>query len=252
MNFSSFALPISNREGKARISRNVAGASSWVLSHVINCEGHANPEYNRDTIWQVCKPADTRREPMKPLFDAVVLTVKLNIAKAINLYLVGGEIGLSLLAARLVTEFSMIAIVRDEKIAVGVRRHAGSAVQSVGGRLVVEQVSAGHGGDDVVRQVRAVQLPLVGERANARGHHTERRIAAPDHRLIDRLARDDRLRLQCFKSKGHCKEWQKAILHDVFEYYGWMLRGYVRSSFRGRGQSRGRRGRHGGGRAVLS
>jgi hypothetical protein len=35
-----------------------------------------------------------------------VLTVKLNIAKAINLYLVGGEIGLSLLAARLVTEFS--------------------------------------------------------------------------------------------------------------------------------------------------
>ena len=43
---------------------------------------------------------------MKPLFDAVVLTVKLNIANAINLYLVGGEIGLSLLAARLVTEFS--------------------------------------------------------------------------------------------------------------------------------------------------
>ena len=41
---------------------------------------------------------------MKPLFDAVVLTVKLNIAKAINLYLLGGEIGLSLRAARLVTD----------------------------------------------------------------------------------------------------------------------------------------------------
>ena len=38
---------------------------------------------------------------MKTLFDAVVLTVKLNIAKAINLYLVGGEIGLSLLAAEI-------------------------------------------------------------------------------------------------------------------------------------------------------
>jgi hypothetical protein len=43
---------------------------------------------------------------MKPLFDAVVPTVKLSIAKVINVYLVGGEIGLSLLAARLVTEFS--------------------------------------------------------------------------------------------------------------------------------------------------
>jgi hypothetical protein len=43
---------------------------------------------------------------MKPLFDAVVVTVKLNMAKAISVYLVGGEIGLSLLAARLVTEFS--------------------------------------------------------------------------------------------------------------------------------------------------
>ncbi len=41
---------------------------------------------------------------MKPFFDAGVLTVKLSAAKVINLYLVGGEIGLSLLAARLVTE----------------------------------------------------------------------------------------------------------------------------------------------------
>ena len=43
---------------------------------------------------------------MKPLFDAVVLTVKLNIAKAINLYLLGGEIGLALGAAELVSTFS--------------------------------------------------------------------------------------------------------------------------------------------------
>ena len=37
----------SNREGKARISGNVVGASSWVLPYVINSEGHANHEYNR-------------------------------------------------------------------------------------------------------------------------------------------------------------------------------------------------------------
>ena len=43
---------------------------------------------------------------MKPLFDAVVITVKLNTAKVISLYLLGGEVGLSLLAARLLTEFS--------------------------------------------------------------------------------------------------------------------------------------------------
>ena len=52
---------------------------------------------------------------MKPLFDAVVLTVKLNMAKAINLYLVGGEIGLFLLAARLVTEFSANNLKRRAK-----------------------------------------------------------------------------------------------------------------------------------------
>ena len=96
----------SNREGMARISRNVVGASSWVLSHVINSEGHINHEYGRARYGKYANHANTRREAMKPLFDAAVLTAKLNIAKAINLYLVGGEIGLSLLAARLVTEFS--------------------------------------------------------------------------------------------------------------------------------------------------
>lgn len=49
---------------------------------------------------------------MKPLFDAAVLTVKLNIAKAINLYLLGGEIGLALLAARLITAFSAASLKR--------------------------------------------------------------------------------------------------------------------------------------------
>ena len=43
---------------------------------------------------------------MKTLLDAVVLTVMQNMAKAINLYLLGGEIGLALGAAELVSTFS--------------------------------------------------------------------------------------------------------------------------------------------------
>ena len=49
---------------------------------------------------------------MKTLFDAAALTVMLNMAKAINLYLVGGEIGLSLVAAGLVTAFSANSLKR--------------------------------------------------------------------------------------------------------------------------------------------
>ncbi len=37
-----------------------------------------------------------RTEPMKPLFDAVVVTATQNVAKAINLYLLGGVMGLFL------------------------------------------------------------------------------------------------------------------------------------------------------------
>jgi hypothetical protein len=43
---------------------------------------------------------------MKTLFDVVVLTVMQNMGKAINLYLLGGEIGLALGAAELVSTFS--------------------------------------------------------------------------------------------------------------------------------------------------
>lgn len=43
---------------------------------------------------------------MKLLVDAVVVTVKLNMAEAINLYHLGGVIGLSLGAAELVAAFS--------------------------------------------------------------------------------------------------------------------------------------------------
>jgi hypothetical protein len=50
---------------------------------------------------------------MRPIFDAVVLTVKLNMATAINLYLLGGEIGLSLGAARLITAFSVNRLKRS-------------------------------------------------------------------------------------------------------------------------------------------
>jgi hypothetical protein len=55
-----------------------------------------------------------RREPMKPLFDAVMLTVRLNIAKAIDLYHLGGVIGLSLGAAELVAAFSANSLKRRE------------------------------------------------------------------------------------------------------------------------------------------
>jgi len=55
-----------------------------------------------------------RREPMKPLFDAVVLAVRLNMAKAINLYHLGGVIGLSLGAAELVAAFSANSLKRRE------------------------------------------------------------------------------------------------------------------------------------------
>jgi hypothetical protein len=57
---------------------------------------------------------DGRREPMKPLFDAAVLTVRLNIAKAIDLYHLGGVIGLSLGAAELVAAFSANSLKRRE------------------------------------------------------------------------------------------------------------------------------------------
>ncbi len=43
---------------------------------------------------------------MKTLLAAVVLTVMQNMAKAINLYLLGGEIGLALGAAELLSTFS--------------------------------------------------------------------------------------------------------------------------------------------------
>ncbi len=49
---------------------------------------------------------------MKPLFDAVVQTVMLNMAKAINLYHLGGVIGLSLGVAELVTAFSANSLKR--------------------------------------------------------------------------------------------------------------------------------------------
>jgi hypothetical protein len=39
---------------------------------------------------------------MKPLFDAIVLAVRLNRARAVNLYHLGGVIALSLGAAELV------------------------------------------------------------------------------------------------------------------------------------------------------
>jgi len=55
-----------------------------------------------------------RGEPMKPLFDAVVLAVRLNMAKAINLYHLGGVIGLSLGAAELVATFSANSLKRRE------------------------------------------------------------------------------------------------------------------------------------------
>ena len=42
----------------------------------------------------------------------VLLTVRLNMAKAINLYLLGGVIGLSLGAAELVTAFSANSLKR--------------------------------------------------------------------------------------------------------------------------------------------
>jgi hypothetical protein len=51
---------------------------------------------------------------MKPLFDAVVLAVRLNMAKAINLYHLGGVIGLSLGAAELVAAFSANSLKRRE------------------------------------------------------------------------------------------------------------------------------------------
>jgi hypothetical protein len=49
---------------------------------------------------------------MKPLFDAVALTVMLNMGKAINLYRLGGVIGLSLGVAELVTAFSTNSLKR--------------------------------------------------------------------------------------------------------------------------------------------
>jgi len=51
---------------------------------------------------------------MKPLFDAVMLTVRLNITKAIDLYHLGGVIGLSLGAAELVAAFSANSLKRRE------------------------------------------------------------------------------------------------------------------------------------------
>ena len=51
---------------------------------------------------------------MKPLFDAVVLTVRLNMAKAINLYHLGGVIAISLGAAELVAGFSAHILKRRE------------------------------------------------------------------------------------------------------------------------------------------
>jgi hypothetical protein len=55
-----------------------------------------------------------RREPVKPLFDAVVLTVRLNMAKAINLYLLGGVIGLLFGGAEFVAAFSANSLKRRE------------------------------------------------------------------------------------------------------------------------------------------
>jgi hypothetical protein len=49
---------------------------------------------------------------MKPLFDAVVLTVMLNTSKAIDLYRLGGVIGLSLGVAELVKSFSTNSLKR--------------------------------------------------------------------------------------------------------------------------------------------
>jgi len=51
---------------------------------------------------------------MKPLFDAVVLALRLNMAKAINLYRLGGVIGLSLCVAELVAAFSANSLKRRE------------------------------------------------------------------------------------------------------------------------------------------
>jgi hypothetical protein len=49
---------------------------------------------------------------MKPLFCGVVLTVTQNMGKAINLYRLGGVMGLSLGVAKMVTAFSSSSLKR--------------------------------------------------------------------------------------------------------------------------------------------
>ena len=112
----------SNRGANSRISRIVTGLSSSFLFAVLierdmptvtitgkpyaNCVNQQLPT-ERDGL-----SLSGRGEPMKPLFDAVVLTVRLNMAKAISLYHLGGVIGLSLGAAELVAAFSANSLKR--------------------------------------------------------------------------------------------------------------------------------------------
>ena len=72
----------SDREGKARISGNVAGVLSCVLFSVVDRNGQPTSEYNRGTIWQVCEPADVHKgwiQLMKSLLGVLrILVLKLS------------------------------------------------------------------------------------------------------------------------------------------------------------------------------
>jgi hypothetical protein len=68
----------SNREGKARISGNVARVSICVLFSVVDRNGQATSEYNRGTIWQVCKPADADKgwiQIMKSVLGVLLIRI---------------------------------------------------------------------------------------------------------------------------------------------------------------------------------
>jgi hypothetical protein len=83
----------------ANTSLVVGAPSSWIASQ--------NTKEQRDSDL----PGDGR-EPMKPLFYGVVLTVTQNMGKAINLYRLGGVIGLLLGVAESVTAFSASSLNR--------------------------------------------------------------------------------------------------------------------------------------------